>query len=236
MHPFSCTQAHLCPQRLLDQPTNTQKGLSLTTNPRCHRQRTAKSGTHTVGYYDHHPTVDIDKPFVITGFSGSRSHSVAHFLAAMTGLPLTDLDRQIEHHAGRSLALLQREDGPNAWRNIEAQLLIRALKESPPRLLAVGEGALLHAKARKAAWKMAHVVYIRRPRPTLLANIQQGLRQNPERYPIFIDRYPQDVTALEPLLATREPIYERAHTQLDVMDIQPVEVARLLASRLGWST
>lgn len=188
-----------------------------------------------MGYYDHHALVTIDKPVSLIGFSGAGVHRATYFLSSMTGLPFTDIDRQIEHFAGRSLAQIQIEEGEAAWRELERQVVLRSLRERPPRILCLGEGALLDAKVRKEVMLRSRLVYVRRPREVLLRNIQKGLGESPGRYPLFIQDMPTDTVALEPLLAEREAHYERAHVHVDVADIGAIDVAKLVAERLGWS-
>lgn len=188
-----------------------------------------------MGYYDHHALVTIDKPVSLIGFSGAGVHRATYFLSSMTGLPFTDVDRQVEHLAGRSVAQIVIEEGEAAWRKLEQQVVLKSLRETPPRILCLGEGALLDAKVRKEVMWRSKLVYVRRPREVLLRNIQKGLGESPGRFPLFIQNMPLSTVALEPLLAARETYYERAHVHVDVADIGAIDVARLVAERLGWS-
>ncbi len=189
-----------------------------------------------MGYYDHHPTVQIDKPFALVGFAGSGVQQITHFLARTTGLPFSDIERQVEHDASRSLSQVHIEEGEAAWRKMERQAVRRELNSSPHRLICLGEGSLINRELADEVFAKAHVVYIRRAREHLLRRIHRGLRENPSRFPLFLNSFPISAMTLEPLLALREPVYERAQTMLDAGDFGPVEMALQVARRLGWSS
>jgi shikimate kinase len=188
-----------------------------------------------VDYYGHHPVVALERPVALIGFSGAGVHKAGWFLASLTGLPFSDLDRKIEHAASRSLGQVQVEEGEQAWRRLERQLLRQELGATPPRLLCLGEGALLDPALQEQVLAQATVVYVRRPRERLLQGIHEGLREAPSRYPMFLGRFPLTAAALEPLLMLREPGYERAQLMVDAGSLGAVETAQLIARRLGWA-
>lgn len=171
----------------------------------------------------------------LVGFYGARVQRAGYFLASFTGLPYSDLDRQVEHAASRSLSQIHLEEGEPAWRELERTLIRRNLRERPCRILCLGEGALLDPEVRQEVLEQSTLVYLRRPRSILLQNIHAGLREQPSRYPLLLHNFPLSPAALEPLLYRREPDYERAHLMVDAHTLGAVETARLIASRLGWA-
>ena len=188
----------------------------------------------TVGYYDPYPQVRLAKPICLVGFMGSETHSVGYFVSSMTGLPYVELDKLIEHEVGMSLAQLYLEDGERRWRRLEALHLSRVLKQTPPRLICLGDGSLLNRESQKLCLSSAKLVYIRRPRTALLSNIQRGRVETPGRYPYWSQRIPRSIEDLDALLRTREPTYELAHTLIDAGELTSLEVARRLMTRYGW--
>jgi shikimate kinase len=179
--------------------------------------------------------VTLEKPVALVGFYGARVRRTGYFLSSMTGLPYSDLDRQIEHAASRSLSQVHLEEGEQAWRALERDLIRRNMRERPCRVLCLGEGALLDPEVRQELLEHTTLIYVRRPRAVLLKNIHVGLREHPSRYPLMLHQFPLSTAALEPLLYRREPDYEKAHLMVDAHTLGPVETARLIASRLGWS-
>ena len=53
------------------------------------------------GYYDYAPTVALSRPVACIGHPGCAYREVVYDLAALTGLPLHDLDHRIEHEVGQ---------------------------------------------------------------------------------------------------------------------------------------
>ena len=107
-------------------------------------------------YYSCAPTVQLERPVALAGFLGSRVPLTGALLSAMTGLPLVDLDRAVEHEAGRSTQRIDRELGLGSRVVLEGRVLSRVLRERPPPIIALGydtlndEGllALLRAQSR----------------------------------------------------------------------------------------
>ena len=48
-------------------------------------------------YYDYAPTTTLGRPVVCAGHPGAGYREVVYDLAALTGLPLHDVDHLIEH-------------------------------------------------------------------------------------------------------------------------------------------
>ena len=69
-------------------------------------------------YYSPHPRVVLGRPLVLAGEMGCGIPAIGRGIAARTGLRFCELDRVIEHAAGRSLA---RIDAPAARRATEAR-------------------------------------------------------------------------------------------------------------------
>lgn len=187
-----------------------------------------------MGYYDPYPQVSLDKPVCLIGFMGAEVHHTTYTLSSMTGIPYVELDKRVEHEMGMSVAQLYLERGERFWRDVEATMLERALKERPTPLICLGASALLDPVSKERCLSQAEVIYIRRPREVLLESIQRGRRETPSRYPYWSQRHPQSLDELDPLLRSREPTYESAHRLIDAGSLSPLEVARRLMSRLGW--
>ena len=83
-----------------------------------------------------------DRPtrVVLVGFMGSGKTSVGRVLARRLGYLFEDMDRRIEERTGRTIADIFREDGEEAFREMECEEA-RALVSLPRRVVAAGGGA-----------------------------------------------------------------------------------------------
>ena len=75
------------------------------------------------GYYDYSPTVALRRAVACCGHPGSGYREVVYDLAALTGLPLHDMDRRIEHEVGQSQWSWVREHGLDNLHDLQASLL-----------------------------------------------------------------------------------------------------------------
>ena len=187
-----------------------------------------------MGYYDPYPQVILGKPVCLIGFMGSEVHHITYFLSSMTGIPFIELDKLIEHDVGMSLAQLYLEEGETRWRAREEVHLKRALDTSPPRLICLGDGALIAAENRRLCLQKADVLYVRRPREVLLENIQRGRREVPGRFPYWSTHAPQGIEDLTELLRRRESTYEAAPHMIDAGELTALEIAQKLIRRFKW--
>ena len=188
-----------------------------------------------MGYYDPYPLVKLEKPLCLIGFMGCEVHSIVYFISSLTGLPFLELDKQIEHTVGMSLAQLYLEQGETRWRELESSYLKKALSMSPPRLICLGDGALLNPEHQQLCLSQSELIYLRRPQRSLLERIQRGRRETPQRFPYWVKKSPSTFSDLEELLTLREPGYEKAHTLIDIGDLGALEAANRIIKRCKWS-
>ena len=188
-----------------------------------------------MGYYDPYPLVYLDRPLCLIGFMGSDVHSVAYFLSTLSGVPFVELDKLVEHDVGMSLAQLYLEEGEERWRRLESKYFARALKMKPARIICLGDGALLNEESALLCERHADLVYLRRPQQTLYERVIQRRKESPQRFPLWVRQPPETIHELLPLLAEREPSYERADLLVDAGEMGGLETAQRLARRLNWS-
>jgi len=167
------------------------------------------------GYYGHEPPPPLRRPVCVIGLMGAEAHAVAYCAASLTGHPLVELDAQVEHAAGRSLAALYAAEGPGGWRARELEALRRALRASPPPLVSLGDGALLSAEARALRRAAAALVYVRRPLAECAEGLARAHARAPRRFPFWPRQPPSSPDALAPLLAARAVAYEEAELVLE---------------------
>jgi len=76
----------------------------------------------------------------LVGFMGSGKSTVAETIAARSGRPHVDLDREIEKRNGRTIAELFSKDGEEQFRRVETKTLATIVK-MPPSIVSTGGGA-----------------------------------------------------------------------------------------------
>ena len=133
------------------------------------------------GYYDYHPTVHLERPLVLAGYLGEENRLLGLKLAALAGLPSTDLDRQIEHHAGRSIWDLVWNQGEASYRALERRYLVRLLRERPAGILSLGDGTLIDEDNRRLVEKEAHLVVLSRDLAHCFFSLKRGPRSEKGR-------------------------------------------------------
>ena len=167
-------------------------------------------------YYDHHPTVTLDRHLVLAGYLGDETRQIAYQLAALTGLGVSDLDRKIEHHTGKSIWKLIWSEGEARYRRLEREYLESLLAQTPWSVLSLGDGALMDEVNRRRVLEQALLVVL----DLDLANCYWRLKSGPlgERgywhplYPGPVERF-EDI---RPFHELRAPGFAEAHHRLEI--------------------
>ncbi len=130
------------------------------------------------GYYDdYHPQVQLRCPLVLVGIATEPARRLGHWIAATEGLPFIDLDRHIEHRAGRSLWALVAERGESYYRELEQQALVAALRATPTGVIVGGDGVALSANNRTLLANQAYWVGLTASVHTTTHLLQQSALQ-----------------------------------------------------------
>jgi len=84
--------------------------------------------------------MDNGRRIALTGFMGVGKSSVARHLSSIVKCDRLDLDAFIERNTGRTIADIINTDGEQAYRAIETENLVLALRETSARILSLGGG------------------------------------------------------------------------------------------------
>ena len=168
------------------------------------------------GYYDHHPLVTLDRHLVVAGYFGAETRQVGFQLASLTGLGVSDLDRTIEHYAGKSIPAVIWEEGEEYYRLQERRYLERLLAARPWEILSLGDGTLIDPANRMRVLAVADLVILDRD----LANCYWWIKRHPPEegadwhplYPGALERIEQ----LRPFQQRRQPGFAQAHLRIDL--------------------
>lgn len=101
----------------------------------------------------------LRQPVFLIGFMGAGKTSVAQQLAVTRGLMSVDADEYLELQEDRVIADIFAEEGEEAFREKETEVL-RDLAARVPRLIGCGGGAPLRAENRAIMHDAGFVVYL----------------------------------------------------------------------------
>jgi shikimate kinase len=166
---------------------------------------------------------------VLMGYRGTGKSQVARLLAERLGWPCFDTDEQIEQRAGKSIAAIFAEDGEDAFRDWETQV-IADLAARDRSVIALGGGAVLRAQNRAALARASHVVWLTASPQTLWRRIQADAATQARRPNLTAAG---GITEIIATLDARRPIYRQcAHAVVDTEDKTPAEVADAIVAQL----
>lgn len=148
---------------------------------------------------------------VLVGMPGCGKTTVGRELAALSGRPLIDLDGEIVRRAGRSIPDIFREEGEEAFRELESQVLAQVCAQSG-QIVATGGGAVLREDNRAALRRTGRVYFLRRDLD-LLPRDGRPLSQK---------------GSLEEMYRARRPLYRAAADAVIDNSVSPEETAGLI--------
>lgn len=167
---------------------------------------------------------------VLIGYRGTGKTTVARHLGLSLGWPWLDADVELEFRAGKSISAIFADDGEEAFRDLETEVLTD-LSRMDQHVLALGGGAVLRDQNRQMISKLGKVVWLKATPTTILKRLTLDATT--------AGRRPNLTTAggrteIEQLLAMRMPIYrECAHLEVDTEGKSPAEIAAEMIDRLN---
>jgi shikimate kinase len=149
---------------------------------------------------------------VLVGAMGVGKTTVGRRLAKELQRPFADADEQLELRAGRTVPVIFREDGEQAFRRLESEVLADLLGQPDPLVVAAGGGVVTGPENRALLGHRAFVVWLRAS-PGFLA-----ARADPTHRPLLAGE-PDPAATLERLIAARTPLYEEVADA--TVDVEP---------------
>lgn len=159
----------------------------------------------------------------LVGYMGAGKTTAANSLSLRTGLPMVDLDEELERREGRSIAALFAQEGEMAFRTKESDLLHEIAGNPAFPIVACGGGIMGKATNVRTMQAYGHVVWIDPPFKVIF----ERLRANPGGRPLLAkmgDPFEEEV--LRAHFTERQSAYAKSDEHIrDVSEEVLVELA-----------
>jgi shikimate kinase len=156
---------------------------------------------------------------------GSGKSTVGQLVGEQTGRHLVDVDVAIARRTGKSVRQLWEEGGEAAYRHLESQEVLDALRSDGPIVLAAPGGAILDPEVRLAL-RQEFVVWLRATPTTLTGRVRPG-----DHRPLLGNNA---FEALAGMAVDRAHLYhEVADAVIDTDTLGAETVAEMLVELLG---
>jgi shikimate kinase len=157
---------------------------------------------------------------VLVGMMGVGKSTVGRIVAAELDRPLRDSDEMIEDRTGRTVREIWSTDGEPAFRALETEMLVEALREPEPSVIAAAGGVVLSERNRAALKDAdAQVVWLLADVEVLLDRVRNGMHRP------LLDDDPEGT--LRRMYDDRAPLYQDvADAIVSVDNRTPADVAK----------
>lgn len=160
---------------------------------------------------------------VLIGFMGSGKSTMGIRLSYQLRYVLEDTDKLIEARAGKTISEIFAQEGEEAFRQMETELLEKLAERKGRRVYSVGGGTPVRAVNRPLLKKLGTVVYLR----TRPETVYERLKDDNTR-PLLQGEDP--LGKIRRLMAEREEAYmDAADMVLDVDEMTSEQVVERIA-------
>ena len=171
------------------------------------------------------PRVERYRRVVLLGFMASGKSEVGRRPAARLGWRHLDLDREIERHAGTSIARIFETEGEAAFRALEVELTPR-FAEREEVVLSPGGGWVTNPGLLDALPAATLTVWLKVSPEEVVRRL--GRSRGAASRPLLRSADPKERAGV--LLTEREPLYARAAVAIETDGREPEEIALELES------
>ena len=146
--------------------------------------------------------IPADQHVVLVGLMGTGKTTVGRALGERLHRALFDSDLIIEARTGRTVRQIFQDDGEPAFRALESEVLLEALAEDTPAVIAAAGGVVLSEQNRAAIMAApAKVVWLRAEPANLVDRVRTGVHRP------AVDDDPAGT--LRRMHQAREPLYRQ---------------------------
>ena len=162
---------------------------------------------------------------LLVGLMATGKSSVAQAISSATGWPAVDNDALLERSTGCTAADLLADEGLEALRRAESDVLTLTLSLPPPLVAGVAAGVVLDERDRARLREGGHVVWLRASPSTIVRRLSSASHRP------FLDEDP--LTALREMARVRDPLFAEVADQVLDMDVlTPAQAARQVVGAL----
>ncbi len=153
---------------------------------------------------------------VLIGFMGTGKTAVGQLVASRLGRPFVDSDVLIEERAGRPIARIFAEDGEEAFRRLESEV-IADVSAREGAVVATGGGVVLRAENMARLRRRGLIVALLADPGAILARVGGG-----DDRPLL---GPDPEGSVRRLIEERDPLYHYADLAIDTSELPLEDVA-----------
>lgn len=168
----------------------------------------------------------------MTGFMGAGKSKIGLLLAEQLGRPFFDTDRMIEQETGKTVKQIFEEEGEQAFRDQETDIVRRLCQSPQPAVISLGGGALLKEENDRMVRQTGTIIYIKSSPRYILSRVKHT-RKRPlldvEEGPDFEQNL---LSRIESLLGQRKALYESAHIIFDRDGLELEEILPMMLKYL----
>jgi shikimate kinase len=180
-------------------------------------------------YYEVGPVLHLPRPVVVASPLTELTRKVAHRTSALLGVTFQDVDRRVEHEAGKHVAALVEDDCEGAYRRIEAACLARAVRERPAGIVALSDGGLILEESRELVASQTDLVVLHLDLPNLFWRIQHlTLQQRAASWSPEFVQLPRRPDDLRPFYSQRRKTMAGAVQRIDANGRKTSEIVNRL--------
>ncbi len=163
----------------------------------------------------------------LIGFSGTGKSLSGIRAAELLKLPFVDMDDLIEYRTKKSIPEIFEQDGEEAFRKIETDILME-LSEKASRVVSTGGGAPVREANREIMRNSGVIIHLTATPETIHERLTTRQNRNRTLRPLLGDGAPEQRVA--DLLAERTEAYSCAHRAIDTEGLSHRQVAAAIES------
>ncbi|WP_245331276.1 shikimate kinase [Mesorhizobium sophorae] len=143
------------------------------------------------------------RPIALVGMSGVGKSTIGERLAKGLGLKFIDSDAEIRKEAGMSIKKLCETHGEEHFRELEARVIARVLKQGPA-VLATGDSSFIHQQTHGLIQDKAVSIWLKADADLIMRRLGRRRGRRLQQASDLLGTITQQI-------AEREPIYQNAH-------------------------
>lgn len=168
------------------------------------------------------------KNLILEGFMGCGKSRIAHELGASLGRRVIDTDDLIEQDTGMKISDIFKEQGEEAFRDMETKTLSKLLSSEDGLVISLGGGMPVREENRRLLGRLGTVVYLKADPDVLVSHLERGV----DKRPMLAGHDLKE--RVEELLSAREAFYdEAADLVIDIGQDDPRTICERIIKESG---